>query len=90
MAPQDARERCARQRLVIEPAEYHKALKVYAQVHDLVSEAIDEGLLNKAWNGSKNSNGYGLLRLGPERYCKLVRLLGDVGAMWKEHKEQRS
>ena len=43
MAPQDARERCARQRLVIEPAEYHKALKVYAQVHDLVSEAIDEG-----------------------------------------------
>ena len=74
MAPQDARERCARQRLVIEPAEYHKALKVYAQVHDLVSEAIDEGLLNKA-------------RLGPERYCKLVRLLGDVGAMWKEARE---
>ncbi len=47
------------------------AIKVYAQVHDLVSEAIDEGLLSKA-------------KLGPERYCKLVRLLGDVGAMWKE------
>lgn len=74
MAPQDARERYARQQLVIDPRDVMAAIKVYAQVHDLVSEALDEGLLSKA-------------RLGPERYCKLVRLLGDVGAMWKESKE---
>ncbi len=74
MAPQDARERYARQRLVIDPQDMLAAIKIYAQVHDVVSGAIDEGLLNKQ-------------RLGPERYCKLVRLLGEVGAMWKEHKQ---
>ena len=74
MAPQDARESCARQRLVIDPRDIMAAIKIYAQVHDLVSEALDEGLLSKA-------------KLGPERYCKLVRLLGDVGAMWKERKQ---
>lgn len=74
MAPQDARERFARRRLVIDPRDIMAAIKIYAQVHDVVSEAIDEGLLSKA-------------KLGPERYCKLVRLLGDVGAMWKESKQ---
>ncbi len=75
MAPQDAQAGCARRpALVIDQEQHVAALRIYAQVHDLVSEALDEGLLNKA-------------KLGPERYCKLVRLLGDVGAMWKESKE---
>ena len=43
MAPQDARESCARQRLVIDPRDIMAAIKIYAQVHDVVSEAIDEG-----------------------------------------------
>lgn len=74
MAPQDARAGCARRpALVIEAEQHVAALRIYAQVHDVVSEAIEEGLLSKA-------------KLGPEKYCRLVRLLGDVGAMWKEHK----
>lgn len=74
MAPQDAQAGCARRpALVIEAEQHVAALRIYAQVHDLVSDAIEEGLLSKA-------------KLGPEKYCRLVRLLGDVGAMWKEAK----
>ncbi len=73
MAPQDAWERYARYSLAIEPADHGQALKLYAQVHDVVSQAIEDGVLTKQ-------------RLGAAEYCKLVRLLGTVGAMWKERK----
>ena len=73
MAPQDAQARYVRSALVIDPRDMMAAVKAYAQIHDVVSEAIDEGILTKQ-------------RLGPERYCKLVRLLGDVGALWKEQR----
>ncbi len=75
MAPQDAQAGCARRpALVIDQEQYVAALRLYAQIHDIVSDVIEDGgVITKQ-------------KLGPERYCKLVRLLGDVGAMWKEHR----
>ena len=85
MAPQDARERYARQRLVIDPREIMAAIKVYAQVHDLVSEAIDEGL-DQLHQAARDEDPYELglpLWDGPTK-----QLCVEIIAQWvKEHKQ---